>query len=166
MGIFAKFFIIANIITMKFGLTIPTIIMLFTACNGPSTGDEDTVKQDIISFAQAYFNYDFKHALKYCTPESDKWIKYAASNIHEADLELLREQDEGADVDLDDLEFSDNDSTGIAVVTVENYMRLDTIGNAGRMIDRATFRIPIVLRDTRWLIKMEDLPRSEKSSRD
>ena len=47
-----------------------------------------------------------------------------------------------------------------------NYMQLDTIGKAGRIIKQADFRLPVVLRNKRWTIKMEAPLRSEKPNRD
>ena len=45
-------------------------------------------------------------------------------------------------------------------------MQLDTIGKAGRIIKQADFRLPVVLRNKRWTIKMEAPLRSEKPNRD
>jgi len=79
---------------------------------------------------------------------------------------MLRNASEGASIEINNYNYDDNDTTGVAIITVNNFMRLDTIGKAGHIIDKAIFRIPIVLREGKWTIKMVNLPRSEKLSRD
>ena len=137
-----------------------SMVVLAACSTDPS--DEEKIEQTTLEFSSAYFNYDFKHAEQYLTPDSKKWIAYAASNIHDADLELLRKQQNDAAVQLEDVEVNDDDSTAIANVTVSNYMRLDTIGNAGRMITEARFRLTLVRDRDKWKVRMVGLPRSEK----
>ncbi len=143
--------------------------MLLTAiysCGKHINGGNSQANKEVTDFATAYFNYNFNEALKYCTPESEKWIVYTASNIHDADIEVLRNAKQGASVEIKNFVFDDNDSTGYALITVHNYMRLDTIGKAGHEIVQADYHIPIVLRDSKWTVKMEGLPRSEKQNHD
>lgn|SRR5574344_361170 len=139
---------------------------LFAGCGNSPKGGEDSVETDVKAFADAYFNYEFPKAAKYCTPESERWLRYASSNVHQADVEVLRNAEEGASIEINDISYNDDDTTGTATVTARNYMRMDTIGNAGHIIKEALFKLPIVLRNGKWLIKMEDLPRSEKRNRD
>jgi hypothetical protein len=146
------------------------IIILFPVftigCNNSSHSQSDKVDDEIKAFAEAYFNYDFKTAANHCTPESKKWLWYAASNINQADIDVLRNAPEGASIEINDYNYNDNDTTGIAIITVSNFMRLDTIGKAGHLIDKAIFHIPIILRDGKWTVKMVNLPRSEKPNHD
>jgi hypothetical protein len=142
------------------------IIAMSVCCDNLPKGDSDKVKEEIAAFANAYFNYDLKTAARHCTPESKIWFRYLASNIHQADVEVLKKAPEGASIEIKDINYDDNDTTGTAIVAVNNYLRLDTIGKAGRMIDNATFRIPIIYREGRWTVKMANLLRSEKPSHD
>jgi ketosteroid isomerase-like protein len=137
---------------------------LMVGCNYIS--DEKDISATVEKFAEAYFNYDFETAMKLTTADSEKWLRYAASNIHQADVDVLRSQEEGASVSIDDITIDDGDTTASALVTVHNYMRLDTIGNAGRMISQAQFRLNMVMESDKWRIKMEGLPRSEKQHHD
>lgn len=57
----------------------------------PHEGSEDQLKADVDSFANYYFNWHFPKAVKYCTQESERWLRYAASNVNETDVELLRQ---------------------------------------------------------------------------
>lgn len=56
----------------------------------PHKGSEEQLKADIDSFATYYYNWHFEKAARFCTPESKVWLRYAASNVHQADIELLK----------------------------------------------------------------------------
>lgn len=150
---------------MNLRLIAATVILLFVACkNTPEI--EDEIRNDIGKFADSYFNYDLHKTLEYCTPESRKWIQYAASNIKERDLVVLRSQEKGAKTEIKDIEISDDDSTAVVKIQVSNFMQTDTIDSPGRMTDNTFYRIKAVKRNGRWLVRMEGLPRNEKSYRD
>ncbi len=128
-------------------------------------GDEEQLRANADSFANKYYNWRFQEALKYCTPESRQWLSWAATNVHQADLDILTNMAEGASHEIDHISYYD-DTTAMVKMTIHNYLRMDTIGKEGRIIDRAVFKIPMVLRHNHWLVKMANLPRSEKQSRD
>ena len=69
----------------------------------PHEGSEDQLKADVDSFANNYFNWHFPKAVKYCTQESERWLRYAASNVNETDVELLRQKPEDASIEITDL---------------------------------------------------------------
>lgn len=130
------------------------------------TGDEEQLKENVDSFASSYYNWQFRKALKYCTPESEMWLRYAASNVHQADVDILRAQSEGASHKIQSISYEPGDTLAYVRLLVRNYLRMDTIGNAGRIISKATFKLPVVRRHKRWMVKMEDLPRSENRNHD
>lgn len=150
---------------MNFRLAIVAITLSFAACN-EIRNEKTELRKDIGRFAESYFNYDFKNAMQYCTPDSKKWLAYIASNISEADLVVLRDQEEGASVSIKDIEIHGNDSTGVVRMIVRNFMCVDTIGRSGRMKPEGIFVFNIVKREGRWLIRMGGLPRNEKSNHD
>ena len=128
-------------------------------------GSESQLKEDVDSFATYYYNWHFKKALKYCTPESEKWLRYASSNVHQADLELLHQKDEDATIDIDDIDFQD-ENTAIVSLSIHNFLQMDTIGKAAHLIEDATFQIPMIIHDGKWKVKMEGLPQSGTQSHD
>lgn len=146
---------------MKIVFSIITTVFLISACSNLTHTSSDEIEQNVTAWADAYFNYHFDQASTLVTAESRQWLQYAASNVHEADVELLRQAEQGASITVNDI-YQDNDTSAQATITVENYLRMDTIGNAGQMIPQATFIIPLVLRNNRWMIRMVNLPRSEK----
>lgn len=118
--------------------------------------------ESIGNFATQYFNYNFAGAMEYCTPESRKWISLAATNVTEADLEVLRAKEDGAMAEVLSIDFGAGDTTATATVRVVNFMLADTIGVPGHIEREAVYRLPAVLRDGRWLVRMACPPRSEK----
>ena len=155
---------------MKFNIRIAifnTLLVLagvvVSACNKQKEGPETTLEERVDSFANAYFNWQFFKAINHVTPESEKWMRYAASQVHPADLKLINEQEEKASVEIDDIELT-NDTSAKVKISVSNYMRMDTIGNAGRMIDEAKFILYARYRTDKkkWMMHLTDLPRHEK----
>ena len=73
---------------------ILTSVYTLTGCQSHQ-GDEDQLENDIDSFATYYFNWQFPKTQKYCTQSSEPWLRYAASNVHQADVDLLRTKAEG-----------------------------------------------------------------------
>lgn len=155
---------------MKFNYSLISLSITFCAvlfsCSVTHRGSDDQLNSEVDDFATSYFNYNYKEAIRHCTPESRKWLIYAASNINDADINVLRNLKEGASIVINDYDFHDNDTTGFSLITVNNYMQLDTIGKAGHLIKKGDFRLPIVLRNKKWTIKMEAPLRNEKPNRD
>ena len=108
------------------------------SCNAGFEGDDAALKV-ATDWADAYFNCDFHEAATFATPESDKWLRFAASNTTEQDLQTLE---------------------GKATATADDYF------SPAQIQEEGTFLITVVKRDGKWKVRMEDLPQSEKQSRD
>ena len=134
-------------------------------CHEAETAPEEKVMVQAAAFADAYFNYDFDRARKMVTPESEKWLRFAASNVTQEDVDLLNAQEENATVEAEDYERW-NDSTLVVTVTVRNFLKKDSLGKEGVMTDEAQFRLTAVEHEGDFLIRMEGLPRSERQSLD
>lgn len=141
------------------------VMALLLSCDDTAGEGQEVAERVATAWGQAYFNYDFERAAKYATPESRRWLSFAASNVYQADIDVLNAQENGASVEVTDYEVT-GDTTAMVVMEVRNFLQRDTIGSAGRMVDEATFRISLVTRDKRVLVRMAGLPRSEKRSRD
>lgn len=125
-------------------------------------GGDDGAEAVAERFAIAYFNYHFDEASLCCTPESRRWLSFAASNVYEADLDVLRGMASGAEVEVLSVDYGDADSVAVASVVVRGAMVRDTIGRAGRVSAEESYRLGMVCRDGRWYVRMEGLPRSGK----
>ena len=137
-------------------------LLLLATGFGCGNADRDNAEATALAFANAYFNYNFDEAAKFCTQDSRRWLAFAASNVYGADIEVLRNMDAGATADVAGMDFPDGDSTAVATVEVANFMQRDTIGRAGRVVDEGVFTLSLVRRDGGWKVRMADLPRNER----
>lgn len=124
----------------------------------PHEGSEEQLKEDVDSFATYYYNWHFEKALRYCTPESEKWLRYAASNVHQADIDLLHAKKEDASIEIEDIDFLDDEVSANVSVTVSNFLQMDTIGTEAHHVSQATFQLPMVMHNGKWKIKLASLP--------
>ena len=142
-----------------------TAALLLVACV-PSQSDTDEEAQEAATdFAEAYFNYDFKTAAKHSTPESEKWLRYAASNVTQEVVDLYNAQERRATTEVDDF-YWNNDTTATVVIRISHYIADDSIAAAPRIAEEGLFRLTIVRRDGKMLVRMASPLRSEKQSRD
>ena len=136
---------------------ILTSVYTLTGCQSHQ-GDEDQLENDIDSFATYYFNWQFPKTQKYCTQSSEPWLRYAASNVHEADVERLRTKSEDATVEINNISFGDDGTSAIASVTVHNFLQMDTIGQEAHLVDEAEFLLPMSMENNAWKINLNKLP--------
>ena len=136
---------------------IATALYVFTGCE-PHEGSEEQLKADVDSFATYYYNWHFPKAIKYCTPESEKWLRYAASNVHEADVEQLRAKAEDAGVEIKDVDFGDDEVTATVSISVSQFLQMDTIGQEAHLVEQADFQLPMEIHNGKWKVKLEKLP--------
>ncbi len=134
------------------------------ACGGESSPTDEQIRHSAQDFAEAYFNYDYQRASELTVPESVQWLQFAASNVTQQDLDMINGA-EAAVVSISDLMRQD-DSTVVVTVDVADALIKDTIGVRPHVVDEARYRLMLVRRDDRYLIKMAGLPQSERQSRD
>lgn len=124
----------------------------------PHQGSESQLKEDVDSFATHYFNWHFPQAVRYCTRGSENWLRYAASNVHKADIELLRSKQEDATVEVDDVAFGDDETSATVTIHVSNYLRMDTIGREAHLVECASFLLPMEMEQGEWKVSLSGLP--------
>lgn len=134
-------------------------------------GSKEQMENAIDSFATHYYNWHFAEALKYCTPTSERWLRYMASNVHEEDIDLLRSKEEDATIEINDIDFHDDEVTATARITISNFLQMDTIGQAAHLIEQATFPLQLEMQQGKWKVnldaaRMANLPQNGKRSRD
>ncbi len=149
-------------------LLIAPSIYALTGCL-PHKGSEDQLKNDADSFATYYYNWHFPEAIKYCTPESERWLRYAASNVHEADIMLLRQKAEDATIEIKDIDFADDGKSAYVTLSVYNFLQMDTIGQAAHLVEQADLQLPMELHEGIWKAKltsskMVDLRQNERQN--
>lgn len=141
-------------------MAIASVIAGLVAIFGcqPHEGSEEQLKVDVDSFATFYYNWHFPKAVRYCTPESERWLRYAASNVHEGDIEQLHQKPEDATIEITDVDFDDNEVSAVVTLTVKNFLQMDTIGQEAHIIPQAEFQLPMELHGDKWKVKLEKLP--------
>ena len=129
-----------------------------------STDSDEAAKDVAQQWAEAFFNCDFHEAESCSTPESSSWLHFAAANTMPHDIDLLNERN--AQVESVQLQSAGSNTLRTAVLKVRDYVRPTALGDESQREAEGVFHVTMVLRDGRWLVRMEGLPRSEKQSLD
>ena len=141
------------------------VMATLIGCGESRDGSEEQLMEVVDSFSVSYFNYDLQKAQRYSTVDSEKWLQFIATNIQQEDVDILRQQDLPATVEIGEVNYT-GDSSAIVNISVQNFLSMDSIGKAGQMTDHASFRLNALIQNGKWRIRMEGPLRSEKRSRD
>ena len=150
---------------MKTFCILLSVCVLLASCKASSEALDEDVQSTAVNFALSYFNYDFEGALKLATPESEKWLRYAATNVTQAVVDLYNSQQERVDVNIDNFYWTD-DTTACVSVSVSHFVVDDSIHSAPRVADEGLFRLTVVRRGSKLAVKMAGPLRSETRSLD
>ena len=142
------------------------LVACLTQCTQKIDGSSEQLTETVDSFAYHYFNYHLKQASRFCTEDSQKWLEFLASNIVQGDVDLLREQENEAEISHDEILLQDTDSIKIIRMTVRNHLMKDSIGKVGRMVKKSVYDIQAVKHRGKWFIRMEGPLRSERQNHD
>ena len=144
-------------------LLILAMVLSLTACK--LTNREDTLATDVaVQWGEAFFNCDYHAAQALSTPESRRWLQFAASNTTQQDLDLLKQH--AAEVEATDYFPAANDTLRVVQLVVRKCLSPAVNGGAPLQVDEALFSVTVVKRNDQWLVRMASLPRSERQSRD
>ena len=142
---------------------ILSLTLALTACN-MMQNDDDQATAIAIEWGEAFFNCDYHAAEALSTPDSRRWLQFAASNTTQQDLDLLKQH--AAEVEATDFFPEANDTLRVVELVVRNSIKPTIAGEQPSQIEKAMFRTTVVKRNGSWLVRMASLPRSEKQSRD
>ena len=149
---------------MKYYL-LSIMLLLLNGCQLHDANGSGAVDKSLQEWAEAYFTFKYEDALEYMTPESEKWIRFAATNITEKDIDFINGQNNVVKVDILDCQIS-ADTTCISRIRVSDFVQLGFVGQESKVVDQAEFQIPLVQRDGKWLVRMEGQLQSGRQSRD
>ena len=139
---------------MKYYLLF-ALAFVFNSCQLGDEHASDAVDKPLMAWAEAYFGFDYEEALDYMTPESEKWIRFAASNITEKDVSFINEHNKGAKVEIVDRYIMAGDTTCSARIRVSDFVLLGFVGQENKVIDNAEYQVTCVKRDDKWKVRME-----------
>lgn len=114
-------------------------------------------------FATAYFNYDFQTAAKFCTPESEKWLRYEASQMKESDVERLVAKEHGISYIVNSVE-KQSDSLSVATLEVYDYYMNTAVDSVGQEESKVIFVIPMCYQNKQWLVTLKSPLRPRRVS--
>ncbi len=146
-------------------LFLPLIVfslLALTACQLNKVTEKKAART-AEQWAEAFFQADYQEAQQYVTPESQRWLQFAASNITQHDLDLLNAAD--INVEVEDILPSDNDSLVKAIINVSNYVAPALLGQESSIQQEGVFSVILVEQDGKWRVRMEGLPQNERQSR-
>ena len=144
-------------------LLIFVMTLSLTACNMLQS-DDDKATDVAVQWGEAYFNCDFHAAQTLSTPESLRWLQFAASNTSQQDLDLLKQQ--AAEVEATDYFPEADDTLRVVALRVNHYLSKNLSAGVSQQIEEGVFHVTTVKRNGKWLVRMASLPRNEKQSRD
>jgi hypothetical protein len=144
-------------------LLIFALMLSLTACNMIQR-DSNKATDVAVQWGEAFFNCDYHAAETLCTPESRRWLQFAASNTTQHDLDLLKQH--AAEVESTDYFPEANDTLRIVELVVHNSIIPSIEAEKSSQEGQALFHVTVVKRNGSWLVRMAGLPRSEKQNRD
>lgn len=127
------------------------------SCASRFNDDESGLREAVDSFSLAYFNWHFRDAVHYVDQESVVWLDYAASQVNQEDVDSLKAMSNGAFVELKDVKGSG--SCRVATVEARGFLSFDSIGRSPRIINTATFQLPVKQIGESWKVVLRSLPR-------
>ncbi len=139
-------------------------VLLYAGCRSHE-GDENQLREDVDSFATYYYNWHFDRALRYCTPSSEPWLRYMASNVGEEDVDSLRAGEEDATVEIIGIVYHGKGDSATVRACVANFLQMDSIGKSPHRVGNAIFCLPAVIHEGRWKVRMDSPLRSGRQSR-
>lgn len=125
--------------------------------------NEEQAETAAQNFAQLFFGCRYSEAAQLCTPESQRWIKYVATNVTDSDLAVLNAATEEPSYDIDDLSL-DNDSAATCTVTAHHYLLMHDIGASGHMADEGCYTLRLTRQNGKWLVALDGVPHPDKGT--
>ena len=144
-------------------LLIWALALSLTACS-MLRKDDDQATAVAVEWGEAFFNCDYHAAEALCTPESRRWLQFAASNTTQHDLDMLRQQ--AAQVEATEFFPEASDTLRVVELVVRNSVKPTVAGEEPSQIDKALFQTTVVKRNGSWQVRMAGLPQSGRQSRD
>lgn len=132
-------------------------LALLPSCH--SEEQQQEAAQVVQSFANAFFNYDFRSSMQFATPESRQWISFLASNITQDDLNTINAMNEEASCATPEITLID-DTTATARLSLqtETWLGKDSVD-----LTRGDVSTVLQLRKRGgvWLVHLTEIPQIE-----
>lgn len=113
------------------------LLMAATMALGCSQAEPEMPETVAKSFAEAFCNYNFERAEKYCTEEGRRILVFKASNTTQEELDSYNAQTGNVTAEVSDVTLS-----------VDSLARVAVCSSSGD-----SFSLELVLREGHWLVK-------------
>lgn len=132
-------------------------LALLPSCH--SGEQQQEAAQAAQSFANAFFNYDFRSSMQFATPESRRWISFLASNITQDDLNTINAMNEEASCATPEITLLD-DTTATARLSLqtETWLGKDSVDLTSGDVSTV---LQLRKRDGVWLVHLTEIPQIE-----
>lgn len=124
--------------------------------------ENEDVEILVDSFATDYFNWQFFRLGRYVTEESTPCLRYLSSQVNQKDIDTLRSLPEGAEVEVEEIEYADDADSATATVTVRKYLKMNFLDEVGSFTEKSSYQIPLKKRNGVWKICLSSPLRERK----
>ncbi len=142
-----------NSVIYKICLTMLSSFVL-AACE---TKEAELVETTSKTFANEFFNLRYGNAATLCTQESRKWLEYSASNVSQADLDIVNNFPDTATCEIVDVNMN-NDDDATVKLKVHNFLDNDSLENKSRICPTAVFSFNLHKENDKWKVVLDALP--------
>ena len=136
---------------MKINIATTLLLLasfIFSGCKEKTA--EDIIEENLTTYATAYFNWDFPSANGFATTDAKKWLTLLASQVTEKDISALKDKEEPAKVEIEDIELYNNDETAKTTIVVSNFLCMDSIGKTPRCCEEEKYEVSAVKKKEGW----------------
>jgi hypothetical protein len=133
--------------------TLTILFFLFAmVCMSCKDSEYNKIEKAADSFAINYYNWNYLKCSQFVTHESQKYLKFKASNVTDEDIKLLRSMSDGAKVEIENNYSFENDSAVTVKMKVYNFCYADTIGHPSKVYDYAEATLLLLKRSNKWKV--------------
>ena len=152
----------ATLSDMKNLFVIFFLAVFFGACSERDVQDREAAGKCAVEFMEKFFSFKFPEAELLCTSDTRDWVVWYVSNITETDIDSIHRIPNSPKVELQSVVPDSTDTTAVAYCKARDFYCLDSLGQHGRMIDEAVFRLSLVRECGEWRVRMEGPLQSER----
>lgn len=132
---------------------------MFSSC---SKTTEEKAGETVAAFANAYFNWQFRRSLDFCTPDSRRWLSFMASQVGQEDVDFLRARKESARAEVVSVKLMRGDTLAKAEVEAYEFLAMDSLYGRRKIEKEARFIIFAKLVNNQWKVCLTSPLRAER----
>ncbi len=128
------------------------LFAVFSCVEKSADAEDKEIEVVALNFGNTYFNLDLHGAMNYCTPAGKEQVKFLASNLTQADLDVFNEASAQCEVEVEEMPLK-TDSTATVILRVEPFVELGGIGQTATLQDEGHFCLRMMKSEGKWLVE-------------